>query len=214
MNAPWRLFAAALHFFTRGSVPPGAATSLVPLAGILLGSVGAGVYWLGAQLWPTSIAVVLAMLATVALAMPDAPAPTGGLLRVFFVLIKYNALMALSSARAPIALPEHVTLGLIMVAGQAASRALAVSAMASKLPAALRTTTPDLTVALILGLAPAALLGIPGLMGLAAAIAMRLAQSANLLREAALPIAERLDLGQQLTEISFYLGALAAWRYV
>ena len=71
MNTPWSLFVAALHFGTRGSVPPRAAARLVPLAGIVVGAVGAGVYWLGAQLWPTSIAVVLAMLATVSIAMPD-----------------------------------------------------------------------------------------------------------------------------------------------
>jgi len=102
-----------------------------------------------------------------------------------------------------------------MVAGQAASRALVVSVMATNLPAALRITTPDLTVALILGLAPATLLGIPGLIGLAAAIAMRLGQTASIFRERALPpFAERLDLTQQLTEMSFYLGALATWKYI
>jgi hypothetical protein len=44
MNTPWRLFVAALHFGTRGSVPPRAAARLVPLAGIVVGAAGAGVY--------------------------------------------------------------------------------------------------------------------------------------------------------------------------
>jgi hypothetical protein len=214
MSTPWRLFVAALHFGTRGSVPPRAAARLVPLAGIVVGAAGAGVYWLGAQLWPTSIAVVLAMLATVSIAMPDASAGNGSVYRVFSLLIKFNALMALSSAKVPFALPEYLTLGLIMVAGQAASRALALSAMATDVPAELRVTAGDLTVAMIIGLAPAALLGIPGLIGLAAAIAMRLAQSAHVFHIRTLEVAARLDITQQLTEICFYLGALATWTYI
>jgi cobalamin synthase len=60
MSASWRLFIAALHFVSRGPVLPRAAIRLVPLAGIVVAAAGAAVYWLGAQLWPTSIAVVLA----------------------------------------------------------------------------------------------------------------------------------------------------------
>ncbi len=116
MNAQWRLFVAALQFVTHGPVPARAATRLVPLAGIVVGVAGAFVYWLGAQLWPTNVALVLAMLATA-----DARVAGGAALyRVFFLLIKDNALMALSAAKVPFALPEYLTLGLIMIAGQAA----------------------------------------------------------------------------------------------
>lgn len=213
MSAPWRQIAAALLSFTRGSVPASAAARLVPLAGLFVGSIGAGVYWLGAQLWPTSVAVMLAMLATVAVSMP-APAPGGAVYRVFFVLLKYNALMALSSARVPFPLPEHMTLGLVMVGGQAVSRALVLSIMAADSPPAVRITAADLTIALICAVVPATLLGIPGLAGLAAAIALRLGMSSRAFRKRTEAAPQCLDVLQQLTEITFYLGALATWRYV
>src|SRR5216684_1145373 len=112
------------------------APRFTPLLGALIGAVGGGVYWLGAQIWPTSIAVVLSMVATALVSAgsgsgPGAGARTPGselLVTVFALLMKYNALMALSAANLPYPLPANVALGLIMIAGQASSRALAVSA--------------------------------------------------------------------------------------
>jgi adenosylcobinamide-GDP ribazoletransferase len=209
MSLGWRRLLAALHFF--------------------VGLAGAGAYWLAAQLWPTSIAVVLAMLATVlgsaALTRLASPGTRGGLgmgmgiggginvYTLFFVLIKYNALMALSASRLPIVLPEHLTLGWILVSGHAASRAMVVSVIATNAPTE-RVSAVDLGVALSLGLLPAALLGIPGLIGLAAAIAARQGLCAFVLPALTAPLPERLDFTQQLTEICFYLGALATWKYV
>jgi adenosylcobinamide-GDP ribazoletransferase len=240
VNAQWRLLLAALRFVARrrapgdglasGTAPP-EASRFIPVAGILVGLLGAAVYRLAAELWPTSVAVVLSLLATV-LATENAGANpsledhasttplevrhggTGRLYDVFVLLIKYNVLMALSAASVPFSLPEYFTLGLIMVAGQAASRALVVSVMANDLPAELRATAADLTIALIIGLAPASLLGIPGLIGLAAAIVMRLALTAYILPVLKSGFRERLDVTQQLTEVSFYLGALATWKYI
>jgi adenosylcobinamide-GDP ribazoletransferase len=197
------------------------APRFLPLVGVALGAVGAGIYWLGAQLWPTSVAVVVAMLATALLsarvgggsavgtpgAAAGTPAPALGLFGfVFAVLLKYNALMALSAASLPFPLPANLALGLIMIAGNAASRALVVSMK----PA----SHADLGIALALGFAPAALIGLPGLVGLAAAIAARIALMAYLRRQPSSVAAAELDLGQQLTEICFYLGALAAWAYI
>jgi hypothetical protein len=133
---------------------------------------------------------------------------------VFLVLIKYSALLALSSAKTPFALPEFLTLGLILVAGQAASRALEVSVLAADVPAEVRVTAADLAVALLVGAAPAALLGIPGLIGLAAAIILRLLTTTPPLRAPAGSLRNRLDTTQQLAEIGFYLGALATWKYI
>src|ERR1700727_2306773 len=120
MNTPWRLF-------------PAAPAKLAPLVGMLVGAVGAAAYWLSAQVWPTSVAVVLSMLATVLV--------TGGLQcrrlahdvlgTLFLLFIKYNALMALSAANLAFPLPEYVALGVIMIAGHAASRALAATARMS-----------------------------------------------------------------------------------
>jgi hypothetical protein len=199
------------------------APRFTPLWGALIGAVGGGVYWISAQLWPTSIAVILSMLATNLLSArgdldPDAAAaavstaPTADrelLGMVFAVLVKYNALMALSAASLPFALPANLALGWIMIAGQAASRALLVSVSAS--PA----SHADLGVALVLGFAPAALIGIPGLIGLAGAIAARFAVVAYLRRRGRTTCAGReLKMMQQATEVCFYLGALAAWAFI
>jgi hypothetical protein len=118
--------------------------------------------------------------------------------------------MALSAANVPIPLPDGVALGFIMVAGHAASRALVVSVMGSR-P---RVANMDLSIALCLGLAPAAFLGIPGLVGLAAAIATRLVLTAFVLPKLPADPRTRTGVTQHFTEIGLYLGALAAWRYV
>ena len=191
------------------------APRFTPLLGVLIGAAGGGVYWLGAQIWPTSIAVVLAMLATALLsASSGAGSVTVGrtprselLVIVFALLIKYNALMALSAASLPYRLPANVALGLIMIAGQASSRALAVSASKP-------VSYADLGIALAVGFAPAALIGIPALIGLAAAIAARIAFIAYIRRSRPSVTAAELDLTQQLTEVCFYLGALATWSYI
>ena len=208
-----------------------AAPRFTPLWGVLIGAVGGGVYWISAQLWPTSIAVILSMLATNLLSARTDPGATADstatpdrelLGMVFAVLIKYNALMALSAASLPFALPANLALGFIMIAGHAASRALLVSVTASPgRPAPMLTPTPapashaDLGIALVLGFAPAALIGIPGLIGLATAIAARFAVVAFLRRRGRATSADReLKMTQQSTEVCFYLGALAALAYI
>jgi hypothetical protein len=190
----------------------------MPLWGILIGAAAGGVYWLGAQIWPASIAVVLSMLAAAVLsaAAADTRAPGLGTLGlVFALLVKYNALMALSAANLPYRVPANLALGLIMIAGQACSRALVVSVLASPVRAASKSASlGDLALALAIGFTPAALIGMPGLIGLAAAIVARIAGVAYLrARRPALAAAE-LDATQQLTEVCFYLGALAAWAYI
>jgi len=195
------------------------APRFLPLVGAAVGAVGGAIYWLGAQLWPTSVAVVVSMLATAWLSarVGSATGTPGDAVRtpvpaltslgiVFAVLLKYNALMALSGASLPFPLPANVALGLIMIAGAAASRALIVPMR----PA----SHADLGIAWVLGFAPAALIGLPGLVGLAAAIAARIALLAYLRRKPFSVAVPQLDLGQQLTEICFYLGALAARAYI
>jgi cobalamin synthase len=190
----------------------------MPLSGILIGAAGGGVYWLGAQIWPASIAVVLSMLAAALLsaAAADTRAPSLGTLGfVFALLVKYNALMALSAANLPYRLPANLALGLIMIAGQACSRALVVSVLASPARAASKSASHgDLALALAIGLAPAALIGMPGLFGLAAAIVARIAGAACLRAGRPALAAAELDATQQLTEVCFYLGALATWAFI
>jgi adenosylcobinamide-GDP ribazoletransferase len=240
MSTQWRLFLTALRFDTRlaaaafkgaGGAHPGAAARYVPVAGALIGAVGGAVYWLTAQLWPTSIAVVLSMLATTVMSgvTHDNPVaePPGEPTRhigvrvfgmvgfVFALLLKYNALMALSAASLPFSVPANAALGLIMICGHAAGRALVVSLIAS--PARVSFTpvsNGDLSLALAVGFAPATLLGIPGLIGLAAAILARVGFGAYLKRNRRAVADAELYAAQQLTEVCFYLGALASWTYV
>jgi hypothetical protein len=213
VNAQWRLFLAALRYVIPGPRPnngglePRKAARFLPLAGIFVGLLGGFVYWLAAQVWPTSVALMLSLFAT-ALVTGDIQQREAAW--VFALLIKYNVLMALSAANVPIPLPDDVALGLIMVAGHAASRALVVSVMGNQ-P---RVAAMDLSIALCLGLAPAAFLGIPGLVGLAAAIAMHLILSAFVLPKLPADPRARTGVTQQFTEIGLYLGALAAWRYI
>lgn len=212
MSRQWRLGMAAPRY--------------TPLVGVLIGAVGGGIYWLGAELWPTSIAVVLSMLATEWLSArwraPMSPAPGGDsgtrpdatawaadhrlVGAVLAVLAKYSVLMALSTASPPFALPENLALGLIMIAGQASSRALVVSV-------AKPTSYSDLVAALAIGFAPAALIGLPGLIGLVGAIMARLVFVAYIKRSRPAPAAD-LYCTQQLTEVCFYLSALAAWSNI
>ena len=134
---------------------------------------------------------------------------------VFALLLKYNTLMALSAASLPFAVPANVALGLIMICGHAASRAVMVSLIASPAHGSpTRVSNGDLVFALSLGFAPAILLGIPGLIGLAAAILARVAFGAYLKRNRK-PIASGAFYAtQQLTEVCFYLGALASWAFI
>jgi hypothetical protein len=183
------------------------------LVGALIGALGGAAYWLAAQIWPSSVAVILCMALTAwlvsrRLSVLPVISPVAGFdftCRFFCLLIKYNALMALSAAKLPFAVPANVPLGLIMLCAYAASFTLMV---ASKLGGG------TLSIALLLGLAPAAILGIPGLSGLVAAIAVSLGVSAFLKLKGAKTADDMRGLAQLLAETGFYLGALATWSYV
>ena len=195
-----------------------AAPRLLPLLGAAVGAVGGGIYWTGAQIWPASVAVIMAMLATALLsgallsgALPwagraDQTPAQGTLVIVFVLFIKFNVLMALSAANLPFPLPANLALGLILIAGHASSSALAVSMKpASHL---------DLGIALAIGFAPAAFIGMPGLIGLACAIGGRIVFAAYIRRRRLAIGAAELDMTRLGTELCFYLGTLAARSYI
>jgi cobalamin synthase len=191
---------------------------LAPLPGILIGALGGAIYWLAVQIWPSSVAVILSMAATALLTTEFRALPATRLdvmSRVLCLLIKYNALMALSAAKLPFTVPANVPLALIMICGYGSSFALLVFTMATR-P---EESTPKighaaLALALLIGFAPAALLGVPGLVGLAAAIVAAMFLIAFLRYRKIRGSEDMLDLTQLSTETCFYLGALASWRYV
>jgi adenosylcobinamide-GDP ribazoletransferase len=189
-----------------------------PLIGALIGTLGGAVYWLAVQIWPSSVAVILSMAATALLTQIRGALPATRIdisSRALGLLIKYNALMALSAAKLPFAVPPNVPLALIMICGYAASFALLVAVMATRPEkSAPRVSGGSLGLALLIGFAPAALLGIPGLIGLAVAIIAGMGVIAFLKFKRADGSRDALDMTQQLIEGCFYLGALATWRYV
>jgi hypothetical protein len=68
--------------------------------------------------------------------------------------------------------------------------------------------------ALLMGFAPAVLLGVPGLVALAAAIVAAMMLMAFLKYGKVRTSDGTFDLVQLVTEACFYLGALASWSYV
>jgi hypothetical protein len=189
-----------------------------PFIGALIGLLGGAIYWLGVQIWPSSVAVILAMTATALLIDRVSRLPAARywvLWRVMLVLIKYNALMALSAAQLPFSAPADVSLILIMVCGYACSFALLVSVTAYRpQKSAPKIGSAALGTALVIGFAPAALLGIPGLIGVSTAILAGIGIIAFLRFKRADGAADTLDMTQLATEACFYLGALATWKYV
>jgi len=212
MSTAWRPLLSALA--SKNRVP----VRYVPVAGMLVGVIGGAVYWVAAQFWPSSVAVVLSLFATAligGIGSEDSIAKFQPVwLDVFVLFIKYNALMALTAANLPFSVPANLTLGLIMVCGQAASHGLLVSVSATRTEISPRVSGGELSFALGVGFAPAAVLGIPGLAGLVAAIVMRLGLAASLNRRIRPPSRTLMHTVQPLTEACFYLGALAMWKYV
>ena len=189
-----------------------------PLLGIVIGALGGAIYWLAVQIWPSSVAVILSMAVTALLTTEFRELPASRLDflgRVLCLLVKYNALMALSAAKLPFAAPANVPLALIMIAGYAASFALLVAVQATRAEkSAPKIGHGSLSLALLIGFAPAALLGIPGLIGLTAAIVVGLGCIAFFKHPRISAAGDRLDATQLVTEACFYLGALATWKYV
>jgi cobalamin synthase len=193
------------------------------LTGLSVGALSGCVYWLAVQLWPSSVALMLSILAGTLLSNEMRQAASANRMemlgQVFYVLIKYNVLMALSAANLPFAAPPNTPLCLIMICGYGASRSLSVwmssrsappaaPAQAAPMQAAPMQAAPlshlELALTLLLGFAPAMLLGLPGLVGLAAAV---LSVIAVMRARAGAPLAT------WITELTFYLGAQASWSY-
>ncbi len=238
-------FLAALGYFTRLPVPARTGDSAaalnhsakyLPAVGLLVGAIGALVFWLAAQFWPQSVAVLLAMAATIYVTgafhedgladtadglgggwdkakilaiMKDSRVGSYGVIAVVIALLGKFALLA--------SLPAG-QVALALVAGHAVSRAGAVSLMAgldyarddqaSKArPLATRLGAGPLAVALLCAALPLALLA-PGqaLPAVALAALATLWLAAKCRRWLGGYTGDCLGAAQQVAELGFYLG--------
>ena len=190
----WRYFLLAVGFFTRIPVPDFAdfqehelnqSAKYFPLVGMVVGIVGAAVFLLATKIFPTNIAVLLSMVATIYMTgafhedgmadsidgigggwdkerilaiMQDSRLGTYGAIALFLMLFaKFQLLNAL---------PVH-SVAYVLIAAHALSRLCAVYVMATlgyvkasgkAKPLATKVQANDLAVATIFGLLPLVLL--------------------------------------------------------
>ncbi|MDR2875066.1 MAG: adenosylcobinamide-GDP ribazoletransferase [Methylobacillus sp.] len=242
-----RLFFTALMFFTR--IPCGrfagasqddldGSSRWFPWIGILVGAVGAGVYWVAQRFFPQEIAVLLSMAATVLLTgafhedgladaadglgggwdkeqilviMQDSRLGSYGALTLFMaLLLKFQTLAHMSPMLLPFAL----------IAGHALSRFCALLVMATQeyarpngkaKPLATRLSKSGLLIAAIGGLAPlAAFWHAPHLLWALIPVALIWLWFARKLKHRLGGYTgDCLGAMQQLCELAFYLGILA-----
>ncbi|MDR2219366.1 MAG: adenosylcobinamide-GDP ribazoletransferase [Methylobacillus sp.] len=247
MMCELRLFFTALMFFTR--IPCGrfagttqddldGSSRYFPWIGILVGAVGAGIYWVADQFLPQEIAVLLSMAATILLTgafhedgladaadglgggwekeqvlaiMQDSRLGSYGALAIFMaLLVKFETLAHLSPALLP----------LVLIAGHALSRFCALLVMVTQdyvrpngkaKPLATQLSKGGLLVAAVGGLAPLAVFWhAPHLLwALVPVVLTWLWFARKLKRRLGGYTGDCLGAMQQLCELAFYLGILA-----
>lgn len=241
----WRYFLTAVMFFTRipihlndfDEVDLNKSTRFFPLVGILVGTLGALVFWLADILLPLEVAVLLSMAATILLTgafhedgLADAVDGLGGgwskeqvlaimvdsrigsygaIGLVMVLLTKYQALSYQTAALIPVSI----------VAGHALSRLCAVLVMFTQSyvkaegkakPLATQLNISELTIATFFGLLPMAFLPLKFLTALLPVAIVWLWFSAKIKARIGGYTGDCLGAMQQLTEIAFYLGLLAS----
>ena len=241
----WRYFLTAIMFFTRipiklnefDEADLNKSTRFFPLVGILVGLVGALVFWLSDILLPLEVAVLLSMVATILLTgafhedgLADSIDGLGGgwskeqvltimldsrigsygaIGLVMGLLIKYQALSYQTVALIPASI----------VAGHALSRLCAVLVMFTQnyvktegksKPLATQLNTTELIIATFFGLLPMALLEMKYLAALIPVAVVWLWFSAKIKARIGGYTGDCLGAMQQLTEIAFYIGLLAS----
>ncbi|MBK7647546.1 MAG: adenosylcobinamide-GDP ribazoletransferase [Betaproteobacteria bacterium] len=238
-------FFAAIGYFTRLPVPGwvgysadglSRAARYLPAIGLLVGGLGGLVFWLAQYVWPQSVAVVLAMVATIALTgafhedglgdtadglgggwdkakiltiMKDSRVGSYGVIAIVLALLGKFALLA--------ALPAGQVLA-ALVAGHAVSRGCAVSLMATMdyarddeaskaRPVATRLGIGSLVCALFFAALPLLLLDPQQrLPAVALAVVATFWLAAKCRRWLGGYTGDCLGAVQQLAEIAFYLG--------
>jgi adenosylcobinamide-GDP ribazoletransferase len=241
----WQYFLTAVMFFTRipirfsnfDDADLNKATRYFPLVGILVGVVGALVFWLSDILLPLEVALLISMVSTILLTgafhedgLADAVDGLGGgwskeqiltimvdsrigsygaIGLVMVLLTKYQALSYQTAALIPASL----------VAGHALSRLCAVLVMYTQSyvkaegkskPLATQLNISELIIATFFGLAPMAFLEIKFLASLVPVAMVWLWFSAKIKSRIGGYTGDCLGAMQQLTEIAFYVGLLAS----
>ncbi len=245
MHRQSRLFFTALAFFTRIPCIAWAGTSeddlnhavrYFPLAGIIVGSAAAAVFWLADNILPQALAVLLSMSATLLLTgafhedgLADAVDGLGGgwspeqilaimkdsrvgsygvVALVMVLLIKFQTLTALDAGLIPATL----------VAGHALSRFAAVLLIVLQdyvretgkaKPLAQKITPSECLLAAGFGFAPLVLLPAKTLLALSAVIFIWFWFSRKLRLQLGGYTGDCLGAMQQLCEAGFYIGVLA-----
>jgi len=243
-------FFGAIRFFTRLPTPArvghsaealNASTRYFPAVGLIVGALGALVYWAALQLWPPAVAALLSMAATLYATgafhedglsdaadglgggwdkarileiMKDSRVGNYGVIALWLGLTgKFALLAVLDPRQAPWAL----------IAGHAVSRYAATLLLASmdyvredqqakSKPLATRLSTASLIVAT--GFAALGLLPLPWPQALAGCLLTALSTAwlaAKFRRWLGGYTGDCLGAAQQAAEIAFYLGLLAKW---
>ncbi|MEI8362158.1 MAG: adenosylcobinamide-GDP ribazoletransferase [Betaproteobacteria bacterium] len=244
-NNQWRYFLTAIQFFTRIPVhlkhfdeaDLNKSTRFFPLVGILVGAVGAVVFWLSDILLPLEIAVLLSMAATILLTgafhedgladavdglgggwsreqvltiMVDSRIGSYGAVGLLLVLLtKYQALSYQTAAFIPASI----------IAGHALSRLCAVLVMFTQSyvksegkskPLATQLNLTELSIATFFGLIPLAFLDMKFLAALVPVAMVCLWFSVKIRTRIGGYTGDCLGAMQQLTEVAFYVGLLAS----
>jgi adenosylcobinamide-GDP ribazoletransferase len=238
-------FLSALLFFTRLPIRCNdyaesnlhKATRFLPLVGILVGGIGALVFWLADILLPQEIAIILSMAATILLTgafhedgladamdglgggwsreqvltiMADSRLGSYGAIGLVMVLLgKYQTLSYQLAALMPVTI----------IAGHALSRLCSVLVMFTQRyaklegkskPLATQLNVTELIMATFFGLLPLAFFPMHFLLALVPVAIVWLGFSLNIKRRIGGYTGDCLGAMQQLTELAFYMGLLAS----
>lgn len=244
------LFFSALGFFTRLPVPAWVGYDAArltqvaryfPAVGLLIGGIGAAVFWLASWLWPQPIVVLLAMAATILATgafhedgLADAADGLGGgwdKQRILEIMKdsrvgSYGVIAITLALLGKFVLLANLPAGLVppaLIAGHAFSRLCATAVMgvldyarddaSSKArPMASRLGVGALTVAALFGCAPLAVLPWPqAAAGVLLAAVATLWLAAKCRRWLGGYTGDCLGAVQQLAELAFYLALCGHW---
>lgn len=241
----WRYFLTAVMFFTRIPVhfenfddaDLNKSTRFFPLIGILVGTVGALIFWLSDILLPVEVAVLISIAATILLTgafhedgLADAIDGLGGgwtKEQVLTIMVdsrigSYGAIGLVLALLTKYQALSYQTVTLIpasIVAGHAISRLCAVLVMFTQSyvkaegkskPLATQLNLVELVIATFFGLLPLIFLQIKFLFALLPVLFVWAWFSAKIKKRIGGYTGDCLGAMQQFTEIAFYVGLLAS----